>query len=291
MNNICRVPEFDFDTVQEDEFLDTYKSSNIIIIKNVIPIDLIKEAEARLVVFFRSVLTSRSIQVGEDLSLDEVHQMAQTAMGSEKEKYLLTIGKDLPIFKQLISCPNVLTCIERLLGTQNIQSADDSNVLRIDRPQSGLTNLPWHQDYPYNMLSINAITAWIPILPVEQQMGRMRVISPKSELLPIEFSHKIKKQFHNSRYIKLKDLEMLEAEFEKSSIEVPEVLPGDMVLFDALLLHRSGINQSKKSRWVATARYGSLDDKSVVQRDYFAARAKYPDIFKNYHPKQWFEVD
>ncbi|MBQ4849018.1 phytanoyl-CoA dioxygenase family protein [Pseudoalteromonas sp. MMG012] len=286
-----KVPEFDFNEINTTAFLEAYEVSSIVVVKNVIPERFILGAQNRLFNFFESVLSKRNIFIKDNDTLDVVHQMAQQAMGEEDARYLLTIGKDLPVFKQIISCDPVISTIESLLKTKNIQSVDDSNVLRIDRPQSDLTNLPWHQDYPYNMLSLNAITAWIPIMPVDERMGRMRVISPKRELMPIEYSHKIKQEFHNSRYIKLKGLENLEEEFEAASIEVQEVLPGDMVLFDSLVLHRSGVNTSKKSRWVATARYGSLDDVLVAKRNYFTARAKYPNIFKNYHPDQWFEVD
>ncbi|WP_046003935.1 phytanoyl-CoA dioxygenase family protein [Pseudoalteromonas rubra] len=282
--------------VQRDDFcshdaIKHYQNLGIVVVKNAIPKELIEETENKLRQFFESVLKNHSLDFKAGMSLDEVHHLVEQSLDPEKSKYLLTIGKDLPAFKKLISSDYVMKWIHALLGTENIQSADDSNVLRIDRPNSDFTNLPWHQDYPYNMLSLNAITAWIPILPVEKNMGRMRVVVPKCELLPIEYSHKIKSQFHNSRYIKLRELDILEKQFEENSIELQEVLPGDMILFDALLLHRSGINYSQKSRWVATARYGSLDDELLSKRNYFTARAKYPDIFKHYHPDFWFEVD
>ncbi|NMP03416.1 phytanoyl-CoA dioxygenase family protein [Pseudoalteromonas arctica] len=291
MKNNNLISEFDFNDIDSPEFINTYRQDGIVIVKNAIPRKLITKAEISLSNFFSSVLTKSNVTTCESDTLDELHQMAQQVIGEENARYLLTIGKDLPVFKQIIYSESVIRVIEQLLATQNIQSADDSNVLRIDRPQNDLTNLPWHQDYPYNMLSSNAVTIWAPLLPVHENMGRMKVISPKKEIMAIEYSNKIKSEFHNSRYIKLRNLDTFKNEFEKKSIEVQEVLPGDIVLFDALLLHRSGENTSNKSRWVATARYGSLDDDAVAQRNYFVARAKYPHIFKNYHPEKWFEID
>ncbi|WMO14137.1 phytanoyl-CoA dioxygenase family protein [Pseudoalteromonas piscicida] len=288
---IDKIFQVQSDELRSSDVIERYRDLGIVIVKNAVPKELIEEVENKLRQFFESVLKQHGIEFDLGMSLDDIHSLVERSLAPERSKYLLTIGKDLPVFKKLISSDFVMRWVYALLGTENIQSADDSNVLRIDRPNSEVTNLPWHQDYPYNMLSLNAITAWIPILPVERDMGRMRVVIPKSELLPVEYNHQIKKQFHNSRYIKLKNLDTLEKQLEDSSIELQEVSPGDMVLFDALLLHRSGANCSEKSRWVATARYGSLDDNFLAQRNYFTARAKYPDIFKYHHPDYWFEVN
>ena len=287
--DLNKVLEIDYSEVSKLDLAHFYHHGGCLIVRNVIEPELIKEIQNRLIGFFKSILIRKKVDCDDSDTLDTTHQKAAKALGPERNHYLLTIGKDFPAFKNLLASADLLSVVEQLLNTKEIQSADDSNVLRVDRPSSTLTNLPWHQDYPYNMLSINAVTSWMPLLPVDEDMGRVSVVMPKNELYPIEYDHIKKKEFHNSRYIQIKDLDKLQHEFDQNSSIVPEVNPGDALLMHSLLLHKSGVNRSDKSRWVATARYGTLDCDTMSDRNWFAARAKYPDIFKNYHPELFFE--
>ncbi|MET0183010.1 MAG: phytanoyl-CoA dioxygenase family protein, partial [Caulobacterales bacterium] len=142
----------------------------------------------------------------------------------------------------------------------------------------------WHQDYPYNMLAMNAATAWIPIRPVTGDMGRLNVRTPLAGLQPIAYDEEAKQQFHNSRYIGIKDLDARGAAWDREAVIAPDMYPGDLLLLHALSLHKSGANRSMCSRWVATARYGPFMDDALYERTWFTARAKYPDIFKHHHP-------
>jgi ectoine hydroxylase-related dioxygenase (phytanoyl-CoA dioxygenase family) len=62
------------------------------------------------------------------------------------------------------------------------------------------------------------------------------------------------------------------------------VKQGDLLLFNSLLVHRSGTNTSDKYRWVANGRFGTTDDQELVYRNYYMARTKYPNYFSIAHP-------
>jgi hypothetical protein len=123
----------------------------------------------------------------------------------------------------------------------------------------------------------------MPIRPVTQGMGRPRLIPRLGPVLPIAYDEAAKQQFHNSRYIGIDGLEAFEETFERDAVAAPDMQPGDLLLIHALCLHRSGVNTSERSRWVATARYGPFMDEALYARTWFTVRAKYPDLFRSIH--------
>ncbi len=276
--------------VNKEQVKDEFNKNGCLIVRNAISIENIEKLVAQLKAFFRYAVTSAgSSRNIESLSLDQLYDCLFECQG-DSAKFLLTIGKDFPEFRKVAMDDNLLAVAKLLLSTELLQSAEDNNVLRIDRPQKNLTNLPWHQDYPYNMLTMDQVTAWMPILPVDENMGRLSVVMPRHELIDIEYSDATKNSFHNSNYIKIKDLEQRAVEFDKASVEVPEVKPGDMLLIHGLLVHKSGFNSSERSRWVATSRFGAFDRSEMFERNWFTARAKYPKLFTNIHPNKCHNV-
>lgn len=261
-----------------------YFSHGCVIIRGALDKRPIEEMERRFASFFRAILHKENIGFSELDDLDALHAKAANAIGPDRARHFLTMGRDFPAFLALISAPDLLSLLHALFETEDLQTISDSNVFRIDRPQSDATNLEWHQDYPYNMLAMNAATAWIPIRPVTGDMGRLQVRLPMSGLYPIAYDEDAKQQFHNSRYIGIQNLESLAPHWDREATTAPDMYPGDLLLLHALCLHKSGANRSARSRWVATARYGPFMDDALYERTWFTVRAKYPDIFKNHHP-------
>jgi ectoine hydroxylase-related dioxygenase (phytanoyl-CoA dioxygenase family) len=269
----------DFDALRHD-----YSTAGCAIVRGAIDTRLTGELEQRFRGLFCGVLDKEGVTHSTSDDLDALHLKAAEAIGPERAKHFVTMGRDMPAFSALLSAPGLLRILHGLFQTQELQSIADSNVMRVDRPGSTITDLEWHQDYPYNMLAMNAATAWMPILPVTRGMGRPRLVPRAGPLLTIAYDEDAKAQFHNSRYIGIDNLDAMHQHFESEALIAPDMQPGDLLLIHALCLHRSGANTSRRSRWVATARYGPFMDDALYARTWFTARAKYPDLFRAIHP-------
>jgi ectoine hydroxylase-related dioxygenase (phytanoyl-CoA dioxygenase family) len=269
----------DFDVLRHD-----YESFGCIVIRGAIDTRRTEELAQRFCGLFRGVLQKEKVRQDSEDDLDALHAKSIAALGPERAKHFVTMGRDMPAFGALLSAPGLLKILHGLFQTEELQSIADSNVMRVDRPDSAITNLEWHQDYPYNMLAMNAATAWMPIRPVTQGMGRPRLIPRLGPLLPIVYDEAAKRHFHNSRYIGIDGLDAVNEALERDAVAAPDMQPGDLLLIHALCLHRSGVNTSARSRWVATARYGPFMDDALCARTWFTVRAKYPDLFRSIHP-------
>ena len=110
-------------------------------------------------------------------------------------------------------------------------------ILRCDLPNEEKLRFLRHQDYPYNLGSINSITVWIPLQDVNSELGCLRFVPGST-----------KKNY--SQKDGLIDQNIKFEWNEIRSMKVEEVL-----VFSQRLVHESGINSSKnKIRFTAILR-------------------------------------
>lgn len=75
------------------------------------------------------------------------------------------------------------------------------------------------------------------------------------------------------------------AHLESTAIELDIVAPGDVVFFDCKLFHRSGMNQSNRSRIVFNPRYSDALASPMVARGWISMRDKIQDLLEGLHPQ------
>ncbi len=286
---IKSIKRHDFHNLNKLALQYDYIEDGCVIIENIVEPDFIAEMHDRLIVLFTEIICAERLDFNNTDNLDILHQRI-LQISSERAESLLGIGRDFPAFFKLISSPNIMTLIQALFETKEIQMVFDTCAMRIDRPYFDRTNLDWHQDYPYNMQAVNTATAWIPLLPVTETMGSLKVIlGSNKHILPIVYRTETKKQHFNAKYIEIAHINQLRDQFEADGVVVPTIQPGSLILLHALTIHRSGQNHSDRSRWVALSRYSPFMDSAVYKRNWFTSRSKYPDIFRNYHPDLFSE--
>jgi hypothetical protein len=78
--------------------------------------------------------------------------------------------------------------------------------------------------------------------------------------------------------------------FERDSVDLPPVGPGDVVLLHALTLHRSGRNDSDRARWIINPRYSDVLDAKVVSRGWNVSRARNSFVFGDVYPEYVVEA-
>ena len=200
------------------------------------------------------------------------------------------LGRDIPGYIHLISDPRLRAVITTLLGDRRLMLAFDHCLFRIDGQETATNSFGWHQDYPYNVLSADAVTFWIPLRPIDSEMGPVRIVPGSHDRIRSVRPSDEVRHFDPNRLVLVDEAEE-GAQWEEQSVGLPDLDPGDVVLFDSRLVHRSDRNRSPRFRWVANGRYGRIADPALVARNWYTARTKYPHFFADAHPElaQGFE--
>lgn len=114
-----------------------------------------------------------------------------------------------------------------------------TNGLIVSIPQEEKNLNPLHQDI-YNFTSFNFLKIWLPLTKVDKARGSMMVYKCSNKLGFIKPKYKSKK----STYPEIE---------KKFTIGFKELVfdldPGDCVIFDPLILHKSVKNNSEKTRF------------------------------------------
>lgn len=115
--------------------------------------------------------------------------------------------------------------------------------------------VPFHQDWPSNQGSLNGITCWIPFQKTNKKLGALELV-PKSHLWG-SLEHK----YEGIPVIK-------NTNFVNKKIKIAEMEIGDVLFFNTFLVHKSGINKTKKIRLSSATRYNDLAENTFIERNY-----------------------
>jgi ectoine hydroxylase-related dioxygenase (phytanoyl-CoA dioxygenase family) len=117
---------------------------------------------------------------------------------------------------------------------------------RIDLPMLTRELAVWHQDYRYVKGNQDIVTAWIPLQDTNYVHGCLMVMPGSHQLGPLEHDVEVlgKRHFPSSIF----DREVRYVEMKR----------GDLLLFNSLLLHSSGVNLSDRARLSLQPRYTTL---------------------------------
>jgi ectoine hydroxylase-related dioxygenase (phytanoyl-CoA dioxygenase family) len=116
--------------------------------------------------------------------------------------------------------------------------------------------LALHQDWRSMQGSLDAVVVWIPLVAINRALGALEVVpgSHKWGLLESKME---------DGYGRVID----DASPSVAPVAV-EVDPGDALFFSALLLHRSGTNETESIRWSCHFRYNNIEDPTFVARGF-----------------------
>lgn len=179
----------------------------------------------------------------------------------------------LAVSERLLALPKQLLGVELLSMSNNIQ-------VRIDLPtEDRFLFRHWHQDYTSGMTSLHGLSLWIPLLPITEEMGPVEVL---------DGSHRDglrNSWLQDGRYYNTEITD--ESEAEEFSARPYDA--GDVLAFDLMTIHRSGLNRSSCPRWTICFRYCDMsDEKSVASGwpSYYSQGSHFRDV----HPEKMVEV-
>lgn len=167
--------------------------------------------------------------------------------------------KHVPALLRLVASPRHEALFSELRDTDLPAIAAGGYGIRIDNPGEERFRADWHQEYPTQLRSIDGITLWTSLVPVTEDMGPVR-FCPGSQRLGMLRVH-TRDPAHPDKTgaygVVLENRDEIVGSFEQ---EAPLVQPGDLILIDYAVLHASGHNRSKRSRWTVQMRWFNFRD-------------------------------
>jgi ectoine hydroxylase-related dioxygenase (phytanoyl-CoA dioxygenase family) len=152
--------------------------------------------------------------------------------------------KYLSSLQRVASLPRLVKAVGALVETPML--VDGTQVRIDDKGDDRL--LPFHQEV-FGQISAFCITAWIPLVDVDEENGAMRVIPESHKLGKLE--HGFYPQYNNYHGVK-------EGLFDPRAAVYVSLRKGDAVLFHPLLVHGSSPNRNDSIRWTFVSRYNSI---------------------------------
>ena len=153
---------------------------------------------------------------------------------------------------ELRTAPELLSIVGSLIGPELF--AHPQYALRTKLPDHAESALPWHQDIGYleaaEARNTQIVNCWVPLVSTTKDNGCMQVLVGSHQLGVFAHS-KVRDTERLNKGIPAVDLPDLPA------IEC-EVEPGDVVLLDESIVHRSLPNRTNTVRWSVDTRYSRI---------------------------------
>jgi ectoine hydroxylase-related dioxygenase (phytanoyl-CoA dioxygenase family) len=193
--------------------------------------------------------------------------------------------RDAEVFRRVVTAEPLAAAARAMVGAQRLMSPFQHAVFRMDLAGEPWRGFGWHQDFPYNALCRNSVTAWLPLTATGVANGGIQVARLATEqLYPVEIRYK---RDGDGRRLSTRDAFIAER-FHKgfaACAVTPELLPGDVLLFRNTVVHRSGRNPGPRHRYSIQVRFGDLFAPDVAQRGWGHRRADGFDTFAQLHPE------
>jgi len=191
--------------------------------------------------------------------------------------------KDSPFFFGVLAHPKLQEAAKACLGCETLLAVHDIAQFRIDPPDDDARNFDWHQDFQYNVTSLDAVTVWYPLTRVTEDMGPMAVVpGSHRRIVPVAIERQGLGPGRKHAAIRFQvDRETA----ERDAVSLCPVDEGDVVFFHSLTLHRSGANRSTRARWTVNPRFSNAADEAFAGRGWLAVRDKTQDLFERLYPR------
>ena len=138
--------------------------------------------------------------------------------------------------------------------------------LRSDHPVEEMHLYPWHTDFSYNAGSKNSLVFWIQLTDVDEEIGSLHVLE-KSHLVRSEISidQKALKTRQSSKYFEITNIEKIKSTCKETRVNLQL---GQGVVFNSNLVHKSGKNTSKSTRFAMQLRWMDASSPDAIERHY-----------------------
>lgn len=264
------------------EIHDRYDSYGIVILKGALPAEAISKQVSAIVELLAIRLESLGRKPTGDID-DDMNALLRIERQHAMD--IIRAIKDSPFFFDVLADRRLHTISKACLGCETLLSVHDIAQFRIDPPDDDVRNFDWHQDFQYNVTSLNATTIWYPLTSITADMGPL-VVAPGSHrtILPVTMDDGGHQAGAGTAHAVLR-FQVDREEAENKAVRLDQVEVGDVVVFHSLLVHRSSANRSNRSRWTMNPRFCDAADRDFSKRGWLAVRDKTPGLFARLYPE------
>jgi hypothetical protein len=214
-----------------------------------------------------------------DSLVDQLRGRDRAALGAVYDGFRESLA-----FRRIVTAPALTEAAAARVGARRLHSPFQHAVFRMDLAGEHWRGFGWHQDYAYNILSERFVTAWLPLTASGPANGSIQIAPGASDRIhPVEIRFK---RDGEGRSLGTRDafiVQRLQAGFDAGA-QTLSLDPGDVVLFDNRLVHRSGFNPGPRHRFSIQVRFGDLLAPEMLERGWRNRRADGFETFKALHP-------
>jgi hypothetical protein len=160
-------------------------------------------------------------------------------------------AKLVPAFIRLAASEQNEAVLRQLRGTQIPGFARGGLGIRIDPPREDKYLANWHQEYLYQLRSLDGLTLWSPLVPVDDAVGPVRFCrgSHRDGIRPM---HRRLPEQPGPYGLAMCNDDSVVANYPQLA---PHSQPGDAIIIDYLTIHRSTPNTGTRTRWSMQMRF------------------------------------
>jgi len=195
--------------------------------------------------------------------------------------------KQIPAFIRLVSLPEHEQLFRELRPKSVPGVAGGGYGIRIDNPNEDKYRAMWHQEYPAQLRSVDGLVFWSPLVPVTPQIGPVSVClgSHREGALPVFYDDPEGAGRSGAYALRIANESGYLA---RHPTVAPLSNPTDLIVLDFMVLHASGYNTSKRSRWSMQFRYFNFADPVGTAHAWKGSYAAGVD-FRRIHPELFVE--
>lgn len=155
--------------------------------------------------------------------------------------------KQLPSFVRLIAHERNADLFRRLRKGAIPGLAGAGHGIRIDLPAEEKYRSHWHQEFPFQLRSLDGVVFWSPLVAVTPDMGPVQIaVGSHHEgivpIVPVDLGFGKTDVYQYYMHEEGRRI----AQYEHRA---PCTSPGDLIVMDFLTMHQSGFNVSNRARW------------------------------------------
>ena len=179
------------------------------------------------------------------------------------------VVRETPALNRLGDAPALCGAVNQLMGRpQGSPLYPLQRSCRMDMPQDTAFFLDWHQEVHYTFKDADLIQLWAPVTDVDLSNGALRVLTG-SHKAGVAQTKDTLPEFGHAQYTVVPEVVARYPE------KVVTMKRGSALLFDKMLIHKSGVNSSARPRLTMITHYHN------AARPGFPAHIKPPKAVKN----------
>src|SRR5713101_1713600 len=185
-DQVTTLHDFSFDAgTDASRIRAAFEQFGVVVVKNLIAKDDLSQQRDAV----NRLVGIRLKTLGSPATSEDIDENLNALVGIDRRHAMDIIRaiKDSPFFYGVLANPRLHDVSRACLNCETLLSIHDIAQFRIDPPNDDARNFEWHQDFQYNMMSMNSVTIWYPLRRVSEDMGPL-VIAPGShrEIVPVE---------------------------------------------------------------------------------------------------------